>query len=264
MVVQQQSAVGRSFVENLELNNTAILLDVDGTLLNIASLPHLVTVDPALERTLARLLLLTGGALALVSGRKISDLDRLFTPLVLPAIGVHGAELRLGGTGSTIQRYSDPIDAELRARLAKLTEIDPGIVVEDKVFSIAVHYRLAPQRARMLQDLIGAICAEFPLAVVEILPGREVIEVKRPAFDKGRAVRELMRHSPFRGRRPVFIGDDVTDEFAFAIMPEFDGLGFSVGRVIPGLAGSFETPAEVRRWLYRLAARSEHPKYDRS
>src|SRR5690606_32299791 len=94
----------------------AILLDVDGTLLNIAPTPDQVSVEPALKRALARILTSTHGALALVSGRQIDDLDRLFNPLVLPAIGVHGAEIRLAG--SDVQRFSDPIDSKLRARLA--------------------------------------------------------------------------------------------------------------------------------------------------
>lgn len=244
-------------LDHFDLSHVALLVDVDGTLLNIAPAPDLVSVDPALERALARLLVQTGGAVALVSGREIEDLDRLFAPLVLPAIGIHGAEMRLGGGGAKIVRYSDPIDPQLRAQLAKVADIDPGIIFEDKEVSCAIHYRLAPQRGRMVVELVTAICAEFPLAQVEMLPGRAVLEVKRPAFDKGRAIRELMKHTPFQGRRPIFLGDDVTDEFAFAVMPEFNGLAFSVGRLANGVSGWCETPADVRRWLYRMASRGE-------
>jgi trehalose 6-phosphate phosphatase len=243
-------------VENLDHKTTAILLDVDGTLLNIAPTPEAVTVEPPLKRALARLLIEHEGAVALVSGRRIDDLDRLFSPLVLPAIGGHGAELRLT-TGGDVQRAGDPIDAKLRARLAKIVELDPGLIGEDKGYSYAIHFRLAPQRGKMVQELVAAVCTDFALSSIEILPGKSVIEVKRPAFDKGTAVRDLMQHMPFRGRRPIFVGDDVTDEFVFAVMPEFNGLGFSVDRELPGVAGSFATPADVRRWLYRLSAKHE-------
>jgi trehalose 6-phosphate phosphatase len=247
----------RPLIESVDHAKTAILLDVDGTLLNIAPTPGEVTVEPALKRALARILLAQQGALALVSGRRIGDLDRLFAPLILPAIGGHGAELRLGAVGGDVQRVSDPIDAKLRARLAGIVALDPGLIGEDKGYSYAIHFRLVPQRAKMVQELVAAVCSDFALSAIEILPGKSVIEVKRPAFDKGSAVRDLMQHAPFLGRQPIFVGDDVTDEFVFAVMPEFKGLGFSVGHMAAGAAGCFETPGEVRRWLYRLSAQHE-------
>jgi trehalose 6-phosphate phosphatase len=103
-----------------------------------------------------------------------------------------------------------------------------------------------------VRERIAAICAAWPEEEVEVLPGKAVFEVKPRAFNKGVAVRELMKRAPFIGRRPVFIGDDVTDESVFAVLPEFDGLGFSVGRELAGTHGYFATPREVRHWLYDL------------
>jgi trehalose 6-phosphate phosphatase len=100
---------------------------------------------------------------------------------------------------------------------------------------------------------VAAACARFPSDSYEVLPGKAVIEVKPAGFNKGTGIRRLMACPPFRGRQPVFIGDDLTDESAFAVMPEFSGLGFSVGRTVSGLAGSFPSPGDVRDWLYRVS-----------
>jgi trehalose 6-phosphate phosphatase len=125
--------------------------------------------------------------------------------------------------------------------------------VEDKGYSLALHYRLAPQLAAEVHDFVAAARAHYPPRSLEVLMGKAVVEVKSNAFNKGTGIRELMKFPPFQGRRPVFIGDDVTDESAFAVLPEFDGLGFSVGRELPGLAGCFPGPRDVREWLYRVA-----------
>jgi trehalose 6-phosphate phosphatase len=109
-----------------------------------------------------------------------------------------------------------------------------------------------PNLERSVRARIAAICAAWPDEDVEVLPGKAVFEVKPRAFNKGVAVQELMRREPFKGRRPIFVGDDVTDESVFAVLPEFDGLGFSVGRELAGTHGYFATPREVRHWLYDL------------
>ena len=115
-----------------------------------------------------------------------------------------------------------------------------------------MHYRLAPQRAEAVYEAVLEACADYPPGMLDVLPGKSVLEVKLTGFNKGSGIRELMQTTPFRGRRPIFIGDDITDESAFAVLPEFGGLGFSVGHELPGLAGSFETPGDVRAWLYRV------------
>ncbi len=239
----------------LDLRNTAILLDVDGTIIDIAPTPDAVTVAPGLADTLLKLAERTGGALALISGRRIADLDRIFVPLALPCIGGHGVEIRTKINGP-IEHRSEPLGDDLRRQLAALAARDPGILVEDKGFSVAVHYRLAPHMEAQVRSAVAQICSAHTDVPIDLLPGKAVIEVKRAAFDKGVGVRELMSHPPFRGRRPLFIGDDVTDEAAFAVLPEFDGVGLSVSRVIPGLAGHFDSPADVRRWLAELAEKA--------
>ena len=235
----------------LDLRKVALLLDFDGTLVEIAPTPESVHVPPSLARALARLGERTGGAVALVSGRSVVDLDRFFAPMRLPIVGVHGAELRLVNGAATEKRDATGLEPRLRHKLIALA--GSGVVAEDKGLSIALHYRLAPERAPALRQAVDAICAEPWDAPIEILPGKAVIEIKHAGFNKGTGVRKLMTHAPFRGRRPIFIGDDTTDETVFAILPELDGIGFAVGRKVAGTAGCFAAPADVRAWLERLA-----------
>jgi trehalose 6-phosphate phosphatase len=234
----------------LDAKSIALLLDVDGTLIDIAPSPNEVHVADDLRDSLARLSRLTGGALALVSGRPIVDLDVLFAPFKLPAVGGHGAELRVREVISS----AAPLPQDLRRHLAEAATPGSGIIVEDKGYSLALHYRNGPQHEDRLRQHIAAGRAAFPGEATEVLPGKAVLEVKRPNVNKGDGVRELMRHPPFAGRMPVFIGDDVTDESVFAVLPGLGGKGFSVGRHFAGLAGIFDSPMDVRRALQRLAS----------
>jgi trehalose 6-phosphate phosphatase len=236
-----------------DLRRCAILLDIDGTILDIAPTPREVSVPPKLRHTLARLQDLTHGALALVSGRLLHDIDLIFAPLKLAAIGGHGAELRpVPGAGP--QQRAAALSPELKRTLTALTELGPGILAEDKGYSLALHYRLAPDLGQALQAAVVDICDQLPAGTVEILPGKAVLEVKPASVSKALAVAELMKHSPFRGRHPIFVGDDVTDEPVFGVIQQFGGLGFSVGRVIAGVDGHFNRPEDVRAWLDQIAA----------
>jgi trehalose 6-phosphate phosphatase len=234
-----------------DLRECAILLDIDGTILDIAPTPRAVWVPLALRHTLARLQELTGGALALVSGRLINDIDLMFAPLQLAAIGGHGAEIR-PVPGTDPQKRAASLSPELKRALATLTGLGPGILVEDKGYSLALHYRLAPDLGPALHAGIARICAKLPAGTVDILPGKAVFEVKPALVSKAVAVRELMKYPPFAHRHPIFIGDDVTDEPVFGVIPDFGGLGFSVGGVVPGVAGHFDRPEDVRSWLARI------------
>jgi trehalose 6-phosphate phosphatase len=236
-----------------DVRQCAILLDIDGTILDIAPTPREVSVPPTLRHTLARLQELTDGAIALVSGRLLADIDLIFAPLKLAAVGGHGAEMRPIPNAEP-QRRAASLSAELRRRLARLTELGSGILVEDKGYSLALHYRLAPELAPVLQAAVVAMCDQMPAGTVEVLPGKAVIEVKPARVGKASAVVELMKHAPFRGRRPIFIGDDVTDEPVFGVIPQFGGLGFSVGRIVAGVDGHFSRPEQVRSWLDQIAA----------
>jgi trehalose 6-phosphate phosphatase len=235
------------------LDQCAVLLDIDGTLLDLAPTPREVWVPPGLATTLNRLLLKTSGALALVSGRSLNDIDLIFAPEQFPAVGGHGAELRLSTDNEAVATRAPPMDGELKRRLAAIAKLSPGILLEDKGYSLALHYRLAPHAEKAIYEAVSLIRADLPNAPIEVLPGKCVCEIKPSGFDKASGVVELMAHAPFRGRRPIFIGDDVTDESVFAIMPGFGGLAFSVGRRAQGVDGHFDEPRDVREWLARLA-----------
>jgi trehalose 6-phosphate phosphatase len=242
--------VPRSLVPHL--NECAILLDIDGTLLDLAPTPREVWVPPGLAITLSRLLARTSGALALVSGRSLNDIDLIFAPEQFPAVGGHGAEMRISGDSEAVATHAPPMDKELKLRLAAIARLSPGILLEDKGYSLALHYRLAPHAEKAIYAAVSLIRADLPNAPIEVLPGKCVCEIKHSGFNKATGVRELMAHEPFRGRRPIFIGDDVTDETVFAIMPDLGGLAFSVGRRAQGVAGHFDEPRDVRDWLAHL------------
>jgi trehalose 6-phosphate phosphatase len=239
----------------LDLKKIALLLDVDGTIVDIGPSPSEVHVSETLLQSLGKLYELSGGAVALVSGRRIDDLDRLFSPLELPSIGGHGAEMRLR-EGKTFY-WATPLPIELRGRLANASSLGRGVVVEDKEYSVALHYRKAPKFAEQLRHYITAARAAFPDEPTEVLLGKAMLEIKRPAINKGESIRRLMAYPPFNGRAPVFIGDDVTDESVFKVLPEIGGQGFGVSRNFPGLTGIFDSPAQVRTALDVLASNGQ-------
>src|SRR6476619_6903338 len=234
------------------LSETAILLDIDGTLRDLMPTPREVWVPPGLVKTLNRLLVRTNGALALVSGRSLNDIDLIFAPDMFAAVGGHGAEMRIEPDSDSVAAHAPPMDKELKRRLAAIAKLSPGILLEDKGYSLALHYRLAPHAEKAIFEAVSLIRADLPNAPIEILPGKFVCEIKHSGFTKATGVCELMQHEPFRGRRPIFIGDDVTDETVFAIMPDMNGLSFSVGRRAIGVNGHFDEPKDVRAFLARL------------
>ena len=242
--------VPRSLVPHL--SETAVLLDIDGTLLDFAPTPREVWVPPGLAKTLHRLHQRTNGALALVSGRSLNDIDLIFAPDQFPAVGGHGAEMRLQADSEAVAAHAPPLDKELKRRLAAIARLSPGILLEDKGYSLALHFRLAPHAEKAIYEAVSLIRADLPNAPIEVLPGKSVCEIKHSGFTKASGVLELMTHEPFKGRRPFFIGDDVTDESVFAIMPDLDGLAFSVGRRAKGVAGHFDAPSDVREFLAHL------------
>ena len=181
-----------------DLRKCAILLDIDGTILDLAPSPQQVWVPTGLRQTLARLDALTGGALALVSGRSLHDIDLIFSPLELAAIGGHGAELRPLPNAEPMLR-AKALNAVLRRQLAGIAELGPGILAEDKGYSLALHYRLAPEMGDAVRAAVDRICAMQPPDTVEILPGKLVVEIKPTGINKATAVCELMNYAPFAG-----------------------------------------------------------------
>lgn len=233
----------------------ALFLDIDGTLLDIAPTPGEVIVPDGLGRVLQQVRALLGGALAVISGRAIADIDGLFAPLRLAAAGKHGAELRPDPAAPMLPSEAVPIDRTVGDAVAAIAGAHPDVVVEDKGTAIALHYRHAPQLreelAQKLKDLLGAHGCELCLQ-----PGRMVWEIKSCRCSKATAVRVLMERLPFRGRRPVFVGDDASDEDGFAEVERRGGLALAVaGEYRSHRSSAFTDPAAVRRWLAELPQR---------
>jgi trehalose 6-phosphate phosphatase len=235
-----------------DLDRTAIFLDVDGTLLDLAPTPLEVSVPVRLRNALAALKRRTGGAIAFISGRPIAEIDRIFHPLRIPAVGGHGAEIRFSPDGEIRRSRIATRDTDLRNELAEIVRLDPGILIEDKGFSVAIHYRLSPQFGGEVLQHVATICRSERCASLEVLPGKLVVEIKPSGYNKGTGLREMMTVPPFGGRKPIFIGDDITDDAAFAALPDFGGIGFSVGGIVPGATFNFDGPQDVRLWLERL------------
>jgi trehalose 6-phosphate phosphatase len=235
----------------IDIGQIAILLDIDGTILDVAATPQAVVVPASLRHTLGKLHARTGGALALISGRLIENIDDLFVPLKLPCVGGHGVEMRISASAPVQRRHAD-LSPLLKRQVIAAVTVDPRIIVEDKGSSLAVHYRLAPGQGPLIKNEIAAILDRAPEARLEMLCGKAVIEVKPLSFNKGVAVRELMKGPPFAQRTPLFVGDDVTDESVFAALPALGGHGYSVGREVAGVEGTFGGPQDVRDWLRDL------------
>ncbi|MEI9994181.1 MAG: trehalose-phosphatase [Rhizomicrobium sp.] len=233
----------------LDLDRTALFLDIDGTLLDIALTPESVRVPHMLVDDLARLRARCDGALALVSGRTLEDIDRLFAPLRLPAAGAHGTQVR-PDPNAPIGHLTRPIPAELRAEFAALAD-RPGMFIEDKEVTLALHYRLLVD-ATLPAARVAEVEAAAARAGFSLLHGKKVLELKPAGTDKGTALRTFMTKPPFAGRVPLFAGDDVTDGYAFAVLESLGGLGISVGRPFPGAAYQAADPEALRQWLHGL------------
>lgn len=242
-------------ISEFSVARDAFLLDIDGTLLDIASTPESVRVPAPLKATLTILQQATGGALALVSGRPLSAIDQLFAPLSLAAVGSHGAEWRKTA-GENLEFRARPLAAAVRTALLHAVSDIPGILVEDKGYTLAFHYRRVPEQKNALGKRLAAQIRPFESELC-LLQGKSVFEVKPCAFDKGEAIAALMKVPPFAGRRPVFAGDDHTDEYALAVVHRMGGLGISVGRMLPRAERMLAAPYAVRSWLAHLARKPE-------
>jgi trehalose 6-phosphate phosphatase len=230
----------------------ALFVDVDGTLVDIASRPDAVVVEASLPATLKRLKARLGGALAPVSGRPIRDIDALLD-LGGTAAGLHGAELR-GPDGAALAApiLHEGLDAA-RSRAVEAAAAIPGVLVEDKGGAIALHYRAAPDAEldvrRAASEMLDAAGDGY-----ELLHGKLVIELKPADSNKGAALCALMSIAPFAGRTPWMIGDDATDEDAFAEVNAERGVSIIVGPRRPTIARyALEGPAAAREWLAALA-----------
>jgi len=238
----------------LRADRHAFFLDLDGTLVEYARSPGAVTIDVELIALLRRLALHTGGALALVSGRSIASLDALLKPLQLPASGLHGFERR-NSTGVQTRHTGPDRETlvEVRRLMGQLAARDPGLALEDKRLAFALHYRRVPH----LESAIVAAVSEIALlsgGAMEMQRGAMVVELTPPGMSKAAAVAEFMSERPFEGRRPLCVGDDLTDEPAFEWVNAAGGLSVAVNVTRPTAAtAQLRSVGEVRAWLGALA-----------
>jgi trehalose 6-phosphate phosphatase len=230
-----------------------LFLDIDGTLVEFTDTPSQTFGDDPIKVLLRQLQQRLAGAVALVSGRAIDTMDHLFAPLRLPAAGLHGVERRDAAGNWHGAKFDEHRLRDARAALALLADTYPGTIIEDKGSNIAVHFRLAPQFAERVLRSVQTIAA--PLAEdYQLQDGAMMIELKPRGFDKGRAVASFMHEPPFLGRRPVFVGDDLTDRDGFAAVEALGGMSIGVG---PRVRGQFQLDdvEAVRRWLGEFATR---------
>ena len=231
-------------------------LDVDGTLVDISERPALVRIDAPLQDLLGRLTALSGGALALVSGRSLADIDRLFAPLRWPAAGQHGLERRdILGNLHVAKCTAAPL-RDAATVLQRLVTQYPALQLENKGMTLAMHYRRAPHLASVvasaMRDTRDTLGGGF-----ELLHGKMVLEIKPAGTDKGTAIAEFMQEAPFKARVPVYMGDDTTDECGFARVNEMRGYTLKVGTGVTHAQWRLADAGAVRAWLMRLVDRHE-------
>lgn len=234
------------------LTGHALFLDIDGTLVDLAPRPDAVEVPSSLVPLLQRLAQRLDGAIAFVSGRTIDAIDTLFRPLRLPAVGVHGGEIRgpdgqICADGALIQEIQSA-EPGLREAIAGLK----GVVLENKHSAIALHYRNVPERGRevlkVAELIVGGMGAQFA-----VLMGKCVVEIRPRHQTKGMAIERLMQLSPFRGRTPIFAGDDCTDEDGFSVVNRMGGVSVHIGTSSDTRAQHrLTSPDQLRSWLRQL------------
>lgn len=227
-------------------NGDALFLDLDGTLATIRDRPADVALEATMRAALTAARKAVGGRIAVVSGRALSDVEGLVGLPHLALAGIHGLELRhADGT----LRIAEPRSELLAARreLASLAAREPRLFVEDKGLGVAIHFRLAPDLAAVAEQAARGIADRHGLL---LQPGKMVFEVRQGGADKGSALRAFMETPPFRGARPIFVGDDHTDEAGFAAANALGGHGILVGAARPTAARyRLSDIAEVEAWL---------------
>ena len=226
----------------------ALFLDFDGTLVDIASQPDAVRVEDGLVPALQRLHHFLQGALAIITGRTLADIDHYLAPLRLNVASEHGAQHRRHHAATGVDRSVSPPDLRAAKQRLKAALLQyPDLLLEPKTTGLALHYRNAPALEPICAKLMDDIARDMP--GMEILRGKCVLELKPAGPNKGRAVLEFMLLPPFNGRTPIFVGDDVTDEAAFVAVQQMGGVGIKVGHGTSVAAMRCESAAQVRAWL---------------
>ena len=235
----------------------AWFLDVDGTLVELARTPTEVEVPAPLRVLLNAMHVATQGALALVSGRSIADVDRLLDLPHVSLAGQHGLERRRSGTICRDVAAGPPGLASARLQLRALAARHPKLLLEDKGLSLALHYRAAPALASYVHRSVRALADQHGDVVIQT--GKRVIEVKAHDANKGRAIAAFMAEAPFCGRTPVFIGDDATDEHGFAAVNALHGHSIKVGRGRSCARWRLPDARAVRTWLAEAFTQAAAP-----
>jgi trehalose 6-phosphate phosphatase len=236
------------------VRDCCLFLDIDGTLLDLAPTPDAVQVDEPLRSLLRGLEQACDGALALVSGRPIADIDELFDPLFLAVAGVHGCERRDAQGHWMRPAFVESGFGEFCDRLREALSPLDGLLIEDKGYAMAMHYRLSPRLEAPLRAVLSRMRPSLP-ATHELIEGDEVIEIKPASHDKASAIEAFMQEAPFAGRHPIFIGDDLTDQDGFMAVRRHCGMPIAVGSNV-NAEWRLDEPHSVRRWLAAfLAAR---------
>ncbi|SLN58672.1 trehalose-phosphatase [Oceanibacterium hippocampi] len=235
----------------------ALFLDFDGTLAEIAPTPETVAVESSLPALLGRIDIALCGALAVVTGRPLAQVDQYLQPLALAGAGLHGVELRFSANGAVngalAGQGEKPVMVALRRRLDAVAADWPGVRVEDKGQSLALHYRARPDAAWACRTAVRE-AADAAGGAFEVLEGKMVVELKPAGFDKGSAIHAFMTDPPFRGRVPVFAGDDVTDEAGFRAVNALGGHSIRVGGAGPTEAGHrVDDVGALLAWLVEVA-----------
>jgi len=225
----------------------ALFLDIDGTLAELASVPEAVRIDEALSLALPNIVRALGGALALVTGRAITSADKLFPGLKLPMAGQHGCERRDAAGTIHLHAPNKDTQARLRKLLQGLAKRHPQLLLEDKGPALALHYRATPYLASHVHRTVKRSLREDQGYLLQ--PGKLLIEVKPHGRDKGTAISDFMAETPFAGRVPVFVGDDLTDEHGFATVERLGGWTIKVGTGRTAARYRLPNVGAVVRWL---------------
>ncbi|WP_250499735.1 trehalose-phosphatase [Caballeronia sp. GAWG1-5s-s] len=238
--------------DSLSLAETAFFFDFDGTLVELASTPDGIFVPRSVPDILAALRRATNNAVAVVSGRGIDNIDSFLQIPDLPVAGMHGAERR--DANGDVQRigFNDERLLRMEHVLEGVVSANPGMLLEIKGAALALHYRNAPDREPAARAATERLVNDYADAYV-LQPGKMVYEIKPKDVDKGRALRAFMAEPPFTGRKPVFIGDDLTDEKGFAVVNEFDGLSIKVGPGETVARSRIESVELLLDWLQVIA-----------